>query len=218
MSHLETRPPSDHQQRVLQAACSLFLRDGYRVSMGAVAREAGVSKQTVYAHFDNKDNLFHAAVEQLVLPLHASLAPESRGLASTLHALAQAHQTYVMDHAHVALGRMLIAEAPRFPAAARTFFRTAIDTVAVRLARCMAEAMDHGRMRREDPEVAAELFLSMLHGLEGDRRLFGIRARGRKAQDDWAQHAVTVFMHAYDILPDEPARTNKKPGKGTEFS
>lgn len=218
MSNLEARPASDHQQRVLQAACALFLRDGYRVSMGAVAREAGVSKQTVYAHFDNKDTLFHAAVEQLVLPLHASLAPESRGLASTLHALAQAHHTYVMDHAHVALGRMLIAEAPRFPSAARTFFRTAIDTVAARLARCMAEAMEQGRMRPEDPEVAAELFLSMLHGLEGDRRLFGMRARGQQAQDDWARHAVTVFMHAYDILPDGPTLTNKKPGKGTEFS
>jgi AcrR family transcriptional regulator len=218
MSNLDARPASDHQQRVLQAACALFLRDGYRVSMGAVAREAGVSKQTVYAHFDNKDTLFHAAVEQLVLPLHASLTPESRGLASTLQALAQAHHTYVMDHAHVALGRMLIAEAPRFPAAARTFFQTAIDTVAARLSRCMAEAMEHGRMRPEDPDVAAEMFLSMLHGLEGDRRLFGIRARGQKAQDDWARHAVTVFMHAYDILADAPARTNKKPGNGTEFS
>lgn len=218
MSNLDPRPASDHQQRVLQAACALFLRDGYRVSMGAVAREAGVSKQTVYAHFDNKDTLFHAAVEQLVLPLHASLAPESRGLATTLHALAQAHHTYVMDHAHVALGRMLIAEAPRFPAAAKTFFRTAIDTVAARLARCMGEAMEQGRMRPEDPDVAAELFLSMLHGLEGDRRLFGMRARGQQAQDEWARHAVTVFMHAYDILPDGPAQTNKKPGKGTEFS
>lgn len=216
MSNLDARPASDHQQRVLQAACALFLRDGYRVSMGAVAREAGVSKQTVYAHFDNKDNLFHAAVEQLVLPLHASLAPASPGLASMLHALAQAHHTYVMDHAHVALGRMLIAEAPRFPAAARTFFRTAIDTVATRLSRCMAEAMEQGRMRPEDPDVAAELFLSMLHGLEGDRRLFGMRGRGQKAQDEWARHAVTVFMHAYDILPDAAARTNKKPGKGSE--
>ncbi|MDQ7996142.1 MAG: TetR/AcrR family transcriptional regulator [Luteibacter sp.] len=218
MSHLESRPASDHQQRVLQAACALFLRDGYRVSMVAVAREAGVSKQTVYAHFENKDTLFHAAVQQLAHPLHASLAPESRGLADTLYALADAHHTYVMDHEHVALGRMLIAEAPRFPAAAKTFFRTAIGTVAVRLSRCMAEAMDAGEMRRDDPEVAAELFLAMLHGLEGDRRLFGMRARGQKAQDEWARHAVTVFMHAYDIPTDGRPRKIKKPGIGTEFS
>ena len=84
MANLDPRPTSDRQQRVLQAACALFLRDGYRVSMGAVAREAGVSKQTVYAHFENKDTLFHAAVEQLVLPLHATLTPESRGLSHTL--------------------------------------------------------------------------------------------------------------------------------------
>jgi len=217
MSQLD-RPGSDRQKRVLQAACDLFLRDGYRVSMGEVAREAGVSKQTVYAHFENKDTLFHAAVEQLAHPLHQSLAPATGGLSSTLYSLARAHQTYVMDHTKVALGRMLIAEAPRFPAAARTFFRTAIDTVAGKLAGCMAEAMDAGNMRREDPDVAAELFLAMLHGLEGDRRLFGMRARGKKAQDDWARHAVTVFMHAYDILPDARTRVDKKPGNGTEFS
>ena len=217
MSHLE-RPVSDRQKRVLQAACELFLRDGYRVSMGEVAREAGVSKQTVYAHFENKDTLFHAAVEQLAHPLHASLAPDSGGLSSTLYSLAKAHQAYVMDHAKVALGRMLIAEAPRFPAAARTFFRTAIDTVVTKLASCMAEAMEAGKMRREDPDVAAELFLAMLHGMEGDRRLFGMHARSTKAQDDWASHAVTVFMHAYDILPDARMRHDKKPGNGTEFS
>lgn len=218
MTNLEERPAPERQKRVLQAACTLFLRDGYRVSMGSVAREAGVSKQTVYAYFENKDTLFHAAVEQLVLPLHASLAPEGRDLSDTLQALAQAHHTHVMDHDNVALGRMLIAEAPRFPAAAKTFFRTAIDLIAARLARCMAEAMDQGRMRREDPDVAAELFLSMLHGLEGDRRLFGMRARGQRAQDEWARHAVTVFMHAYDIRSDGEARSNKKPGNGTEFS
>jgi AcrR family transcriptional regulator len=214
----EQRPASDRQQRVLQAACNLFLKDGYRVSMGAVAREAGVSKQTVYAHFANKDALFHAAVQQLVLPLHASLGPEPRSLAATLTALAKAHQAHVMDQDNVALGRMLIAEAPRFPAAARTFYRTAIDAVATRLARVMGEAMDAGVMRREDPDVAAEIFLAMLHGLEGDRRLFGLPARGDASQDEWARHAVTVFMHAYDILPDAPARPNKKTGKGTEFS
>ncbi|MBB3227299.1 AcrR family transcriptional regulator [Luteibacter sp. Sphag1AF] len=218
MSRPDPRPASDHQQRVLQAACALFLRDGYRVSMGAVAREAGVSKQTVYAHYENKDSLFYAAIEQLVLPLHESLEPERRTLAATLEALAAAHQHHVMDRTKVALARMLISEAPRFPAAAKTFFRTAIDTLVERLALRMCDAMERGQMRTDDPAVAAELFMSMLHGLEGDRRLFGMRGRGQKAQDDWARHAVTVFMHAYDILPDERPRKNTKPGKRTEFS
>ncbi len=206
MASPDPRPASAHQQRVLQAACTLFLRDGYRVSMSAVAREAGVSKQTVYAHYETKDGLFHAAVEQLVQPLHASLHTAQRSLADTLYDLAEAHQSHIMDPAKVALGRMLIAEAPRFPVAARTFFRTAVENLQNRLAERMREAMSSGQMRQDDPDAAAELFLAMLHGLEGDRRLFGVRGRSRTAQDAWARHAVTIFLQAYAVAPGRIAQ------------
>jgi AcrR family transcriptional regulator len=209
----DPRPASAHQQRVLQAACTLFLRDGYRVSMSAVAREAGVSKQTVYAHYATKDGLFTAAVEQLVQPLHASLHTGERSLADTLYGLASAHQSNMMDPSKVALGRMLIAEAPRFPTAARMLFRTVVENVLRRLAEHMREAMTRGHMREDDPDTAAELFLSMLHGMEGDRRLFGVRGRSQKAQDAWARHAVTIFLQAYAIAPGRPSALPQGPGK-----
>jgi len=41
------------------AAHALFLRDGYaRTSVDAVAREAGVSKRTVYDYYGDKQRLF----------------------------------------------------------------------------------------------------------------------------------------------------------------
>jgi TetR/AcrR family transcriptional repressor of mexJK operon len=223
-----TEPPatSVNQRRVLQAACALFLRNGYRVSMEAVAIEAGVSKQTVYAHFENKDALFHAAVEELAKPLHASLDTGQSSFAATLYALAEAHQSHIMDRRTVSLGRMLIAEAPRFPTAARAFYRSAIENLQQRLALRMNEAMEQGTMRREDPIAAAELFLSMLHGLEADRRLFGVPGRSRKTQDAWAHHAVTIFLKAYAVAPGRAAAgmsgpraadsIHKNPDKRTE--
>ncbi len=43
---------------------AIFLRAGYdRASVDAIAGEAGVSKQTIYNHFDGKERLFLAAVE-----------------------------------------------------------------------------------------------------------------------------------------------------------
>lgn len=209
MSVASSRPAPAVHARVLQAACALFLRDGYRVSMESVAREAGVSKQTVYAHFENKDGLFNAAVEQLVHPLRETLRDDAQDLETALYALAGAHQHQVMDKSKIALCRMLLAEAPRFPKAARVFFRLAMENLQEQLSLRMARAMDGGEIRRADPDAAAELFLSMIHGLEGDRRLFGVQGRSKAAQDAWANQAVTIFTRAYAIDVDVPARIHK---------
>lgn len=51
------------RQAILDAAKNLFLSNGYaNTSMDAVASAAGVSKLTVYSHFNDKERLFSAAV------------------------------------------------------------------------------------------------------------------------------------------------------------
>lgn len=48
------------QRAVLRAAHNLFVRQGYgRTTIADVAREAGVSAETVYARFKNKPTLLH---------------------------------------------------------------------------------------------------------------------------------------------------------------
>src|ERR687894_3210836 len=50
---------------ILDAAAELFLAHGFAaVSMEAVARQAEVSKATLYAHFSGKDALFGAMVAE----------------------------------------------------------------------------------------------------------------------------------------------------------
>ncbi len=51
------------RQAIMEAATALFLRDGYRnTSMDQVAADAAVSKQTVYKHFADKEQLFREIV------------------------------------------------------------------------------------------------------------------------------------------------------------
>ncbi len=50
-------------ESILAAATRTFLAGGFgAVSMDTIAREAGVSKATVYAHFAGKEDLFGAMV------------------------------------------------------------------------------------------------------------------------------------------------------------
>jgi AcrR family transcriptional regulator len=52
------------RQRIIEAAYELFYRKGFaRVGVDAVAAQAGVTKRTLYAHFDSKDRLLAAMLE-----------------------------------------------------------------------------------------------------------------------------------------------------------
>jgi AcrR family transcriptional regulator len=68
-----TAPPAGVEgtrRRILDAAYALFYRRGFvRVSLDAIAAEAGVTKRTLYYHFRSKDDLLAAALD-----LHAELA------------------------------------------------------------------------------------------------------------------------------------------------
>ena len=49
---------------VLQAAGKCFLKNGFaRTTMDQIARDADVSKLTLYSHFQNKETLFKAMIE-----------------------------------------------------------------------------------------------------------------------------------------------------------
>lgn len=68
---------SETKVKILEAALTAFSRHGLRrVSMGDVAETAGISRQTLYANYKNKAELFAAAMdaafEQLLANLEAA--------------------------------------------------------------------------------------------------------------------------------------------------
>src|SRR6059058_145330 len=63
------QPESDErklrEERILDAATTLLVRWGYRkTTIDDVAREAGVGKGTIYLHWKDKNELFHAAIRR----------------------------------------------------------------------------------------------------------------------------------------------------------
>jgi TetR/AcrR family acrAB operon transcriptional repressor len=63
------------RQKVLEAALTLFSRDGYSLTtLSRIAKEAGCSRGPIYWHFENKDDLYEAVLAYSQEPLEALVA------------------------------------------------------------------------------------------------------------------------------------------------
>ncbi|MCL7943330.1 TetR family transcriptional regulator [Marinobacter sp. ATCH36] len=63
------------RQMVLEAALTLFSRDGYSLTtLSRIAKEAGCSRGPIYWHFQNKDDLYEAVLAYSQEPLEVLVA------------------------------------------------------------------------------------------------------------------------------------------------
>src|SRR5437763_3587360 len=92
------------RQAILDAATTVFLKKGYLgTSMDEIAALAGVSKQTVYKHFADKERLFSEVVTSTVNdasdPVYAEVLElrDTGDLAADLRDLARRQLALVMQ-------------------------------------------------------------------------------------------------------------------------
>jgi TetR/AcrR family transcriptional repressor of mexJK operon len=150
---------------ILDAATMLFLRDGYLdTSMDEIAAAAGVSKQTVYKHFADKETLFRAVVTDIVSEVadpvvdHVAILRGSGRIEDDLRALARRLVAEVVQPRLMQLRRLVIAEANRFPELGQLFYEQGPQRTIDALAASFGELADRAALRLDDPRLAAEQF------------------------------------------------------------
>lgn len=185
----------ENRERVLRAAAEAFLQRGYHASVDEIARRAGVAKQTVYHHFPSKDRLFEAAACDISKHILVELEANASDVRAALLGFARAYRKRALGSAGLAMFRTLTAEVPRFPELARAVYQGGAGEMVRRLAAFLRKAMEKGDLRRDDPQFAAELFLSMLAGQERVRRLYGLN--GAEAESRRVPRIVDCFLRAY---------------------
>lgn len=185
-----------NRARVLRAATSAFLAHGYRSSVDQIARRARVAKQTVYHHFPSKDLLFKDVARELARRVLIELEDGPHDLRAGLVAFGRAYRERVLGAPGIATFRAVVPEVPRFRALARAMYTASAGEMARRLAEVLVRAMDEGRLRREDPRFAAELFLGMLVGHDRIKRLFAVplAEEGEAAR---TERIVDCFLRAF---------------------
>ncbi|UWE07516.1 TetR/AcrR family transcriptional regulator [Actinacidiphila bryophytorum] len=165
------RPRRSEAKRdaILRAALTVFLREGFAgASVDTVAATAGVGKQTVYAHFGDKEKLFLAAAQAAggllgdtpdawQSPLPATGDPRADLTAAGVRILRA-----VLAPDAAALHRMTIAELARHPELQRLWRESAPRGTLDDLTAYFAERDRAGDLDVPEPAVAARQFALLL--------------------------------------------------------
>ena len=169
--------PSTKRDAIIEAATACFLANGFgATSMDKVAAAAGVAKQTLYHYFGNKNGLFEATLRHVTGQVTHVLfdhQPLDRGPAETLRRFGRDVLEMTLRPQSVAFMRLLITEAGKHREVIETLFRQTLDGVSNTLADYLSKQADHNRLRFDDPNHAARMFLGSLTGEIRLRALLG---------------------------------------------
>lgn len=196
-----TPPPPDRQQLVLDAATAVFLTHGFSAATtDMIQRRAGVSKTTLYACFPGKEAMFMAVIERQCALMASALRatqPAPGDIARTLADLGSAYLGVVLSEAGVALFRVVVAEATRFPSAGRHFYHAGPRVAIAMVAEHLSEASRAGEIdiHTIGAEAAASLFIGMVRSEGQLECLLHPETRPSAEQiDRWVRTAIDVFL------------------------
>ena len=159
------RPKSEEKRlNISQAAAHLFLDQGFeRTSMDNIAHSAGVSKQTVYSHFQNKDDLFRSCITGKITKYQLAVdASQHKTLESGLSAVADGFLNLLSDQGVLSMWRLVINEALAHPRVAKLFYEAGPDATYNYLATFLQQNAD--KLSTTDYKRAAMAFLSNVKG------------------------------------------------------
>ncbi|HEV2678209.1 MAG TPA: TetR/AcrR family transcriptional regulator [Aliidongia sp.] len=198
-------------EHLLDVAAKSFLSHGYgATTIEAVARGSGIAKKTIYRRFGDKAALFGAVLRRLFdrwFDVLGEVAVEDDALPGTLRAYARHVLAGAVNQEGLMLSAMIQAEARAFPHLAQGYYENGPARIQAMLARFLAEQHAAGRVRIEDPDVAAEQFLHLAIGGIHRRAMLGIGPTpDQDALDRRADFAVRVFLDGCRAIADDDRR------------
>ena len=185
---------------ILSIAMQVFIEEGYAAaSMSTIAARVGGSKGTLYNYFRSKAELFVAVIQNQCEvhqdQIYAFADPDVRRF---LAELARRFVRLLLSDEVIAIHRIVVAEATRFPEIGEALYEAGPKRGKQRLIAYLRQAMADGRLKMADPERAAEQAMEMALGGMYRRRLWNVGPQPTEAEMEAAiTSAIDVFMAAY---------------------
>lgn len=200
-----TAPESPKARQILAGARSAFRELGFEgASVDEIARRAGVSKPTLYNHFEDKRAVFAAFLRQECQEQAARIFAvedvDADGcLEAVLRRIARQFVAFLVSPFAQGVFRVAVAEAQRFPELGRVFYESGPELGTDRLERLLAAGVARGELAIGDTRLAAQQFAELCKADAFYRRLFLLAPDepGEAEIARVADGAVTMFLRAY---------------------
>lgn len=190
--------------RILEAGGQLFIEQGFAAaSMDQIAKLAGVSKATVYAHFESKEKLFAAIVyagcrsnaEDIM-----SAVAEIDDMREALTKIARNIEQFLLSPKVLGIYRVIISEGPRFPDLAKAFYEAGPLPAKLVLSDYFRRATQKGLLDVPNPRLAAEQLIWLVRGPLYLRRFFNLPdAPEDPTVEQVIEGAVDTMLKSYGV-------------------
>lgn len=188
---------------ILDAGWSLFLERGVEgTSIEAIAAKAGVSKVTIYSHYQDRDALFEATVRREMERIELSQAhPASDvpiAIADQLRTFGIGIMSFLASKPAIDFYSAVAGELRRHERLARTFYDLGPGRTHSNLTALLSAGLRRGELTDLVPDEAAEELFGLWQGLTNFRFSLGIGIEALR--DDLVprvERGVRVFMRVY---------------------
>ncbi len=191
------------RQQILDSAIDLFTEQGYAAaSMDLIAKNADVSKQTVYSHFGNKDDLFSASIEHICESLHI-LDLSMDDLSNPKRILLQLAQRFtevITSKQACAVHKICAFESNAYPQVSDIFYQAAPLRVTNEVAQLMEKLHQQKILNIKNPRHAALQFLNMVKGEMWMQIEFNTKERITPEEvEEYLRNSVDFFIRGYTV-------------------
>ena len=159
------RRKEERPAEILAAALKMFSSKGFAsTKLDEVAREAGVSKGTLYLYFESKEALFKAVVTEFVLPQIEKAEEQAEldtgAIKDLLIKLIEQWRINVLQTELSGIAKMMIAEASNFPELATFYLENVIQRTRGFVANLISRGTKSGEFIECDADYTARSFLT----------------------------------------------------------
>lgn len=193
----------ESRAQIVEAAKTVFLREGYQASIDAIIRAAGIARQTVYNHFEDKKALFKAVIETVAGETMRELRTLSLSaeveLPEALRRFGEAYMHGMLLPENLAMTRLISSAVQDFPAAGRIAYQVGPERSIASLAAYLDGQRLAGRIRCSSTEAVAESFFGALVGPARFRYLLGINVASSAPQRrSYVREIVALYVQGLE--------------------
>jgi len=199
LSEYKERDKSKKRAAIISGAEDIFISMGYKeASMDKIAEKAGISKKTVYNHFQSKENLFEVIVYGLTKQqqhIKTCTYDSNKSLEEQLLVFAESEISLIDSAKKLELSKFLTLTFLNDPELQMKIL-SKYPPMHFTLVTWLNKAVDDNRIKTDNPELAARIFYALVVGAITWPVLF-IGRLDKEASKPMLDEIIALFLARY---------------------